>query len=103
MASCAAAEEPEEPEEPEDFSFLPLIHDIIKSLDKENQDVHQELNRLRVRIQEAREQISAMPGVDVSPATQQHRLRTLRDQVRTKNQLLHKYRGLCMFDIPKPS
>ncbi|XP_036427686.1 mediator of RNA polymerase II transcription subunit 9 [Colossoma macropomum] len=90
-------------EEAEDFSFLPLIHDIIKCMDKENQDVHQELNRLRVRIQEAREQILAMPGIDASPALQQQRLHTLRDQVRTKNQLLHKYKGLCMFDIPKPS
>ncbi|XP_017540692.1 mediator of RNA polymerase II transcription subunit 9 [Pygocentrus nattereri] len=90
-------------EEAEDFSFLPLIHDIIKCMDKENQDVHQELNRLRVRIQEAREQISAMPGIDASPAVQQQRLHMLRDQVRTKNQLLHKYKGLCMFDIQKLS
>ncbi|KAI4898395.1 hypothetical protein NFI96_033768 [Prochilodus magdalenae] len=90
-------------EDGEDFSFLPLIHDIIKCMDKENQDVHQELNRLRVRIQEAREQILAMPGIEASPEAQQQRLCTLRDQVRIKNQLLHKYKGLCMFDIPKPS
>ncbi|KAG9267346.1 mediator of RNA polymerase II transcription subunit 9 [Astyanax mexicanus] len=98
MASAVAVVE-----ETEDYSFLPLIHDIIKCMDKENQDVHQELNRLRARIQEAREQISAMPGIDASPSAQQQRLQTLRDQVRTKNQLLHKYKGLCMFDIPKPS
>ncbi|XP_066518713.1 mediator of RNA polymerase II transcription subunit 9 [Hoplias malabaricus] len=90
-------------EESEDYSFLPLIHDIIKCMEKENQDVHQELNRLRVRIQEAREQILAMSGINCSPSAQQLRLQTLREQVHTKNQLLHKYKALCMFDIPKPS
>ncbi|MCJ8738211.1 hypothetical protein PDJAM_G00032950 [Pangasius djambal] len=87
----------------EDYSFLPLIHDIIKCMDKDNQDVHQELNKLRTRIQDTREQILAMPGIDLSAEVQQHKLRTLREQVRTKNQLLQKYKGLCMFDIPKPS
>ncbi|XP_076844010.1 mediator of RNA polymerase II transcription subunit 9 [Brachyhypopomus gauderio] len=90
-------------EDAEDYSFLPLIHDIIKCMDKDNQDVHQELNKLRTRIQDTRERILAMPGIDASPEVQQHELRTLRDQVRTKNQLLQKYKGLCMFDIPKPS
>ncbi|XP_062859397.1 mediator of RNA polymerase II transcription subunit 9 [Trichomycterus rosablanca] len=87
----------------EDYSFLPLIHDIIKCMDKDNQDVHQELNKLRTRIQETREQILTMPGIDMSPELQQNRLRTLREQVHTKNELLQKYKGLCMFDIPKPS
>lgn len=72
-------------------------------MDKDNQDVHQELNKLRQRIQDTREQILAMPGIDLSSEVQQNKLRTLREQVRTKNQLLQKYKGLCMFDIPKPS
>lgn len=72
-------------------------------MDKDNQDVHQELNKLRTRIQDTREQIMAMPGIDLSSEVQQHKLHTLREQVRTKNQLLQKYKGLCMFDIPKPS
>ncbi|XP_073685014.1 mediator of RNA polymerase II transcription subunit 9 [Garra rufa] len=90
-------------EEVEDYSFLPIIHDIIKCMDKDSPDVHQELNKLKTKIQEAREQISAMPGIDMSPELQESKLRTLRDQVRTKNQLLQKYKSLCMFDIPKPS
>lgn len=72
-------------------------------MDKDNQDVHQELNKLRTRIQDTREQILAMSGIDLSSEVQQHKLCTLREQVRTKNQLLQKYKGLCMFDIPKPS
>ncbi|KAK2876945.1 hypothetical protein QQF64_004213 [Cirrhinus molitorella] len=90
-------------EEAEDYSFLPIIHDIIKCMDKDSPDVQQELNKLKTKIQEAREQISAMPGIDMSPALQESKLRTLREQVHTKNQLLQKYKSLCMFDIPKPS
>ncbi|XP_018935638.2 mediator of RNA polymerase II transcription subunit 9 [Cyprinus carpio] len=92
-----------EVEEAEDYSFLPIIHDIIKCMDKDSPDVLQELNKLKTKIQEAREQIAAMPGVDMSPALQESKLRMLREQVQTKNQLLQKYKSLCMFDIPKPS
>lgn len=77
------------------FSFL--------SMDKDSQDVHQELAKLKAKIQEAREQISNMPGIDSSPVEQQQQLATLREQVRTKNQLLQKYKSLCMFDVPKAS
>lgn len=72
-------------------------------MDKDSQDVHQELAKLKAKIQEAREQISNMPGIDSSPVDQQQQLATLTEQVRTKNQLLQKYKSLCMFDVPKPS
>ncbi|KAG9333190.1 hypothetical protein JZ751_013363 [Albula glossodonta] len=91
MATVPARQETED----EDCSLLPLVHDIIKcSMDKDSQEVHQELNKLKTKIQEAREQISAMPGIELSPAEQQQQLQTLREQVRTKNQLLQKYKGL---------
>uniref|UniRef100_A0A3Q0S5K4 Mediator of RNA polymerase II transcription subunit 9 n=1 Tax=Amphilophus citrinellus TaxID=61819 RepID=A0A3Q0S5K4_AMPCI len=89
--------------ESDDCSLLPLVHDIIKCMDKDNQDVLQELAKLKAKIQEAREQISNMPGIDSSPLEQQQQLATLREQVRTKNQLLQKYKSLCMFDVPKAS
>ncbi|XP_024061049.1 mediator of RNA polymerase II transcription subunit 9 [Terrapene carolina triunguis] len=85
----------------EDFSFLPLVHDIIKCMDKDSQDVHQVLNELKTKFQEMRKMISAMPGIGVSPEQQQQQLRGLREQVRTKNELLQKYKSLCMFEIPK--
>ncbi|KTF88111.1 hypothetical protein cypCar_00031939 [Cyprinus carpio] len=72
-------------------------------MDRDSPDVHQELNKLKTKIQEAREQISGLPGVDMSLALQESKLRMLREQVQTKNQLLQKYKSLCMFDIPKPS
>ncbi|KAK2833435.1 hypothetical protein Q5P01_017324 [Channa striata] len=89
--------------ESDDCSLLPLVHDIIKCMDKDSPDVHQELAKLKTKIQEAREQISNMPGIESSPPEQQQQLATLREQVRTKNQLLQKYKSLCMFDAPKAS
>ncbi|XP_078274559.1 mediator of RNA polymerase II transcription subunit 9 [Rhinoraja longicauda] len=85
----------------EDCSFLPVLHDIIKCMDKDSQEVHQELNKLKTRLQDTRDMVSSMPGIDVSPEQQQQQLQSLRDQVRTKNELLQKYKSLCMFDIPK--
>ncbi|RLV93307.1 hypothetical protein DV515_00013468 [Chloebia gouldiae] len=108
-----AAEEPPPPEPPaeqkppplppaqEEFSFLPLVHDIIKCMDRDSQDVHQVLNELKNKFQEMRKLISSMPGIGVSPEQQQQQLQNLREQVRTKNELLQKYKSLCMFEIPK--
>uniref|UniRef100_H3AVC4 Mediator of RNA polymerase II transcription subunit 9 n=2 Tax=Latimeria chalumnae TaxID=7897 RepID=H3AVC4_LATCH len=86
---------------PAESSFLPLVHDIIKCMDKDSQDVHQELNELKNKFQEMRKVVSTMPGIDASPEHQQQQLQNLREQVRTKNELLQKYKSLCMFDIPK--
>ncbi|TFK10531.1 Mediator of RNA polymerase II transcription subunit 9 [Platysternon megacephalum] len=94
-------QQPPQQQGQEDFSFLPLVHDIIKCMDKDSQDVHQVLNELKTKFQEMRKMISAMPGIGVSPEQQQQQLRSLREQVRTKNELLQKYKSLCMFEIPK--
>uniref|UniRef100_A0A8C7TB19 Mediator of RNA polymerase II transcription subunit 9 n=1 Tax=Oncorhynchus mykiss TaxID=8022 RepID=A0A8C7TB19_ONCMY len=98
-----ATNQPKQGSENDDCSFLPLVHDVIKCMDKDSQDVHQELVKFKTRIQEAREQIGAMPGIDKSLSEQQHELETLREQVHTKNQLLQKYKSLCMFEVPKAS
>ncbi|NXI42396.1 MED9 polymerase, partial [Galbula dea] len=92
---------PPPPPAQEEFSFLPLVHDIIKCMDKDSQDVHQVLNELKNKFQEMRKLISSMPGISVSPEQQQQQLQNLREQVRTKNELLQKYKSLCMFEIPK--
>ncbi|XP_010872276.1 mediator of RNA polymerase II transcription subunit 9 [Esox lucius] len=98
-----AAEQTKQERESDDYSLLPVVHDIIKCMDKDSQDVHQELAKLKTRIQDAREQIGTMPGIDKSPSEQQQELEKLREQVRTKNQLLQKYKSLCMFEVPKAS
>ncbi|XP_062999325.1 mediator of RNA polymerase II transcription subunit 9 [Elgaria multicarinata webbii] len=95
-----AAAAPQHPGQ-EDYSFLPLVHDIIKCMDKDSQDVHQVLNELRTKFVEMRKLIKTMQGVGVSPEQQQQQLQSLREQVKTKSELLQKYKSLCMFEIPK--
>lgn len=85
----------------ETYSFLPLVHNIIKCMDKDSPDTHQDLNALKAKFQEMRKVISTMPGIHLSPEQQQQQLHSLREQVRTKNELLQKYKSLCMFEIPK--
>ncbi|XP_053424437.1 mediator of RNA polymerase II transcription subunit 9 [Nycticebus coucang] len=87
--------------EEENYSFLPLVHNIIKCMDKDSPDIHQDLNALKSKFQEMRKLISTMPGIHLSPEQQQLLLHSLREQVRTKNELLQKYKSLCMFEIPK--
>uniref|UniRef100_A0A8D0GG88 Mediator of RNA polymerase II transcription subunit 9 n=1 Tax=Sphenodon punctatus TaxID=8508 RepID=A0A8D0GG88_SPHPU len=80
----------------------PPLHTFFSSyMDKDSQDVHQVLNELRNKFQEMRKVIGAMPGIGVSPEQQQQQLQSLREQVRTKSELLQKYKSLCMFEIPK--
>ncbi|KAG8433362.1 hypothetical protein GDO86_017588 [Hymenochirus boettgeri] len=104
------AEEPEEEEEEDEateeeeeevYTFLPLVHGIIKCMDKDSQDVYQELNELKNKFQSMRKLVSNMPGIDMSPEQQQKHLQNLRKQVQTKNDLLQKYKSLCMFEVPK--
>ncbi|XP_018414109.1 PREDICTED: mediator of RNA polymerase II transcription subunit 9 [Nanorana parkeri] len=104
-----AGDEPEEEEEEEeateeeeeDYTFLPLVHDIIKCMDKDSQDVCHELNELKNKFQAMRKQINNLPGIDMTPEQQQQHFQSLRVQVQTKNELLQKYKSLCMFEIPK--
>ncbi|KAG9464560.1 hypothetical protein GDO78_019754, partial [Eleutherodactylus coqui] len=74
---------------------------LFSSMDKDSQDVYQELNELKNKFQAMRKQINNMPGIDMSPEQQQGHLQSLRAQVQTKNELLQKYKSLCMFEIPK--
>uniref|UniRef100_A0A8C7UQI2 Mediator of RNA polymerase II transcription subunit 9 n=1 Tax=Oncorhynchus mykiss TaxID=8022 RepID=A0A8C7UQI2_ONCMY len=73
----------------------------MKSMDKDSMDVNQELTKLKTKIQETREKILAMPEIESSPGEQQDQLKTMREKVDTKTQLLQKYKGLCVFDSPK--
>lgn len=71
------------------------------SMDKDSPDIHQDLNALKAKFQEMRKVISSMPGIHLSPEQQQQQLHSLREQVRTKSELLQKYKSLCMFEVPK--
>lgn len=78
-----------------------LLLPLSTSMDKDSPDLHQDLNALKTKFQEMRKLIGSMPGIHVSPEQQQQQLHSLREQVRTKNELLQKYKSLCMFEIPK--
>nr|XP_020669644.1 mediator of RNA polymerase II transcription subunit 9 [Pogona vitticeps] len=71
------------------------------SMDKDSQDVHQVLNELRTKFLEMRKLVKSLQGIGVSPEQQQLQLQNLREQVKTKSELLQKYKSLCMFEIPK--
>lgn len=73
----------------------------LRSMDKDSPDVQQDLNALRTKFQEMRKVVGTMPGIHLSPERQQQQLHRLREQVRTKNELLQKYKSLCMFETPK--
>ncbi|XP_004455582.1 mediator of RNA polymerase II transcription subunit 9 [Dasypus novemcinctus] len=87
--------------EEENYSFLPLVHNIIKCMDKDSPDVHQDLSALKAKFQEMRKLVGTMAGTHLSPEQQQQQLHSLREQVRTKSELLQKYKSLCMFEVPK--
>ncbi|MEE6517607.1 hypothetical protein FKM82_027930 [Ascaphus truei] len=101
----------EEEEEEEEYTFLPLVHDIIKwymapglrysIMDKDSQDVYRELNELKNKFQAMRKLVENMAGIEMSPEQQQQHLESLKEQVQTKSDLLQKYKSLCMFEIPK--
>uniref|UniRef100_A0A8C5WDQ7 Mediator of RNA polymerase II transcription subunit 9 n=1 Tax=Leptobrachium leishanense TaxID=445787 RepID=A0A8C5WDQ7_9ANUR len=70
-------------------------------VDKDSADLYKKLSDLKDKFQAMRKQAGTMPGIDLNPDEQQQHLQNLRQQVQTKNELLQKYKSLCMFEIPK--
>jgi mediator of RNA polymerase II transcription subunit 9 len=46
-------------------------------------------------------QIKRLPGIGLSKEEQLQKLEIFRKQLRLKRELLHKYRNMCTFDVPK--
>ncbi|XP_075220085.1 mediator complex subunit 9 [Lycorma delicatula] len=93
-----------------DVDFLPLIYEIIRSVDREphdtqkagqSTDVSQKVLELHKKFELAREQVRRLPGVEYSKEEQLEKLETLRKQLRLKRELVLKYRNMYSFDIPK--
>lgn len=94
-----------------DVDFLPLIYDIIRSVERdphdstqktrESQDISQKILELHKKFDEARSQIGRLPGVEYSKDEQLRKLETFRKQLQLKKDLLRKYREMCTFEIPK--
>ncbi|XP_054716465.1 mediator of RNA polymerase II transcription subunit 9-like [Uloborus diversus] len=91
--------------------FLPIIYDIIRNVEKdtfessqkplETTDTNLKIPELRTKLQQCREQIQKLPGIEYTKEEQKRRLDALREQLVQKRQLLLKYKNMCHFDIPK--
>ncbi|XP_077280321.1 mediator complex subunit 9 [Temnothorax americanus] len=94
-----------------DVEILPLIYEIIRSVEKdphdttqkakESQDTSHKILELQKKLDSARLQIKRLPGIEYSKEEQLQKLETLRKQLRLKRELLLKYRNTCTFEIPK--
>ncbi|KYN07990.1 PREDICTED: mediator of RNA polymerase II transcription subunit 9 [Cyphomyrmex costatus] len=94
-----------------DIEILPLIYEIIRSIEKdphdtsqkakESQDTSHKILELQKKLDSTRSQIKRLPGIEYSKEEQLQKLETLRKQLRLKRELLLKYRNTCTFEIPK--
>nr|CAD7202165.1 unnamed protein product [Timema douglasi]CAD7407339.1 unnamed protein product [Timema cristinae]CAD7408634.1 unnamed protein product [Timema poppensis]CAD7575206.1 unnamed protein product [Timema californicum] len=94
-----------------DVEFLPLIYEIIRSVEKDPQDTSQKTREshdtsqkvleLQKKLDQARNQLRRLRGVEYNKEEQLDKLATLRKQLQLKKELLQKYRHMCSFDIPK--
>ncbi|XP_022915972.1 mediator of RNA polymerase II transcription subunit 9 [Onthophagus taurus] len=94
-----------------DIQILPVIYEIIKSIEKdhhdntsktrESQDCSLKVLELQKRLDNARAQINSLAGIEFSKEQQLNHLEALKTQLRLKQELLHKYRYLYPFGMQK--
>ena len=94
-----------------DIEILPLIYEIIRSVEKdphdttqkakESQDTSHKILELQKKLDSTRAQIRRLPEIEYSKEEQLQKLETLRKQLRLKRELLLKYRNMCTFEVPK--
>lgn len=85
-------------------SFLPIVHAIIHTIEKDNQDVSQKnrdsleasqkVAELAKKVETARAHIYKLPGITDSKQVQIQRLQNLHTQLEMKKELISKYKGL---------
>ena len=83
-------------------NFMPMIHDIVKSIERDSNDFPQKINDFTAKIQEAREAVQKLPGIDNSEAEQLKQLELLRKQFTLKSELLQKYKNKCNIENFQP-
>jgi len=82
-----------------DVDFLPLIYDLIRSLDKErdNQDTTHKVQELKTKLSTARDQINKLPGITYNKQDQVKLQEALLKQLDMKKDLLLKYKNTFTF------
>ncbi|CAG9819235.1 unnamed protein product [Phaedon cochleariae] len=95
------------------IEILPIIYEIIKSIEKDNhhdntaktrdsQDCSLKVLELQKRLDQARAEIRMLPGIEYSKEQQLNHLDALKTQLQLKQALLQKYRYMYPFDSHKP-
>ena len=69
------------------------------SVEKESYDATQRVADLKNKLQQARERIDKLPGIDLSKEEQERQIEVLRQQLLNKTQLLKDYRDMSKFDV----
>ena len=87
-----------------DIEFLPVIHEIVKTFERDPQDAgtknkesleaSQRIQDLSKRIEAARDQVKKLPGVDFTKEEQAAQLKALKAQLILKQELIQKYKNL---------
>ncbi|CAD5113544.1 DgyrCDS2705 [Dimorphilus gyrociliatus] len=79
-----------------DVNFIPLVYEILKSVDKDSGDVTNRVTDLKNKIQRAKEQVEKLPGIDQCPEEQAKQLEVIRKQLDLKVELLKKLRNFSI-------
>jgi mediator of RNA polymerase II transcription subunit 9 len=84
--------------------LLPLVHDIVRSLEKDGSDVSQrsrdsleasqKIMELNKKVERVREDIYRLPGIEVNKEEQLAQSRNLVKQLNMKKDLIAKYKEL---------
>ena len=87
-----------------DIEFLPVIHEIVKTIERDPQDAgsknkesleaSQRIQDLGKKIEAARDQVKKLPGVDFTKEEQAAQLIALKKQLVLKQELIEKYKNL---------
>ena len=102
--SSTAASEERPSADQVDADLLPILHDIIRTIEKDNQDVSQKnkdsleasvkVQEIHAKIAALRQQIYKLPGIERSREEQLRRLDVLKQQLQMKKKLIIKYKEL---------
>merc|ERR1711976_417059 len=84
-----------------DVEFLPLLYDIIRTIEKEDASVRSEYSleasqkilELNKKIETVREQVYKLPGIEYDKEEQLAQIQTLRKQLSMKKNLISKYKN----------
>ncbi|EFA09949.2 hypothetical protein TcasGA2_TC012102 [Tribolium castaneum] len=92
------------------IEILPIIYEIIRSVEKdhhdntakarESQDCSQKVLELQKRLDQARAEIRLLPGIEYSKEQQLDHLEALKTQLKLKQELLRKYRYILSESYP---